>query len=894
MLGLMACSKDDIARSDLSSAVIQLADSAKSLNFSDGAGEKIISFKVSGSWTASLINTRADDWCSIASTSGPAGAATLKITVAPNNTPDERSAAIRITAGSETATIVATQKQKNALTVTQTRFDVGAEGGEIMVKVAHNVDVEYTIEESATAWIHCATSANMRADENAYAFAIDASATNEKREGRITFRGNGLTEIVTVYQGDGGIVVSSNYVNLSAVAQTFAVEVNYKSNGVTWKLSDTNQSWLTHVDSLAMSTNTYVFAVTEKQWYDRERVVSIIFRDKTGREEVVTVTQDPNEESYVLEREALIAFYRALDGDHWTHNENWCSDKPIEEWYGIHFNYGHPTIIYLPDNNLNGTLPPELANLHLTQIYWPNNQISGTVPEAVQQTTWWKDLWSWMCFGTQLDISTAVIPAPEFSARAIDGTLIDNSIYVQNKYTILYRWAHWCPFSADFTPKLVELYKRYRNHGLSVFGYTTNDDGTLQEAQDFINRYNMFWPNEFCDFSDREHDMPLNVCYVPAVNVVDANGRIVFNCISDDRNDLEAFLEQHLGEGDVSERYVSTDFSMDQTCMSIQGVTEGNGINIVLMGDGFSDRQIADGTYDNLMMQAYEALFAEEPYKSFKDLFTVKVVYAVSKNEGYYTDSNTVFEGYFGEGTACGGNDAICFRYALNAVSEEEMDNTLIVVLMNSVNESGTCYMYYPEQTDDYGCGAAVAYFPAMRSAESLTRILNHEACGHGFAKLADEYAYRYNGTIPAEEARKVAEWQANWGWYKNVDFTADPATIRWSTFLKDPRYANEGLGVNEGGYTYWSGVWRPTENSIMNDNTGGFNAPSREAIYYRIHKLAYGDSWQYDYEDFVKYDEINRKKAAAAAAGGRIYRQADYKPMRPPVVVKKTWRDAK
>ena len=75
-----------------------------------------------------------------------------------------------------------------------------------------------------------------------------------------------------------------------------------------------------------------------------------------------------------------------------------------------------------------------------------------------------------------------------------------------------------------------------------------------------------------------------------------------------------------------------------------------------------------------------------------------------------------------------------------------------------------------------------------------------------------------------------------------------------------------------------------------MNDNTGGFNAPSREAIYYRIHRLAYGESWQYDYEDFVAYDAVNRKAAGMAKQEGP-YRPME--PTHPPVVVRKTWRDA-
>lgn len=107
-------------------------------------------------------------------------------------------------------------------------------------------------------------------------------------------------------------------------------------------------------------------------------------------------------------------------------------------------------------------------------------------------------------------------------------------------------------------------------------------------------------------------------------------------------------------------------------------------------------------------------------------------------------------------------------------------------------------------------------------------------------------------GTAPSDYVSQIKEQQTNWGWWKNVDFTSNPLETRWSHFINDTRYANEGLGAYEGGLTYWNGVWRPTENSIMNTNTGGFNAPSREAIYYRIHKLAYGDSWEYGYEEFV------------------------------------------
>lgn len=339
--------------------------------------------------------------------------------------------------------------------------------------------------------------------------------------------------------------------------------------------------------------------------------------------------------------------------------------------------------------------------------------------------------------------------------------------------------------------------------------------------------------------------------------------------------------------------YVSTDYSQDGVVTTLQTATDGNGIDIVLMGDAYSDRQIADGTYRADMEYLYEHLFSEEPYKSFKHLFNVYYVNVVSATEGYGNGS-TALSGFFGEGTRVGGDDKACLRYAQKVIDDERMDEALVVVAMNSDKYAGTCYMYWPtDGVGAYGRGTSVAYFPKCSDETTFAQILHHEACGHGFAKLADEYAYENMGAVPSSEAEQTKTQQVDWGWWKNVDFTNDLSSIRWNYFINDTRYANEGLGVYEGGLTYWTGVWRPTENSIMRHNTGGFNAPSREAIYYRIHKLAYGDSWEYNYEDFVQYDAVNRTAAATAARSAAAYKPANYRPLHPPVVRNKSWREA-
>jgi len=342
--------------------------------------------------------------------------------------------------------------------------------------------------------------------------------------------------------------------------------------------------------------------------------------------------------------------------------------------------------------------------------------------------------------------------------------------------------------------------------------------------------------------------------------------------------------------GDLGEFY-----SQDGVVKTLQSATKGDGIDVVFMGDAYSDRQIADGTYEADMVYMYDNLFTQEPFKTHKDMFNVYYVNVVSATEGY-DNSGSALGGYFGEGTLVGGNDNKCFEYALNAITEDEMDEALIIVAMNSDAYAGTCYMYWPESTTGtYGSGPAVAYFPKGGDQTTFAQLLHHEANGHGFAKLADEYAYEDMGAVPSDYVTEILDQQNNWGWWKNVDFTDDPKQVRWANFLEDERYANEGLGLFEGGLTYWTGVWRPTETSIMVNNAGEFNAPSREAIYYRIHKLAYGDSWEYDYEKFVEYDAVNRTSASADAPQKRRanYVEKSYEPLAPPVIVGKTWKEA-
>jgi len=326
--------------------------------------------------------------------------------------------------------------------------------------------------------------------------------------------------------------------------------------------------------------------------------------------------------------------------------------------------------------------------------------------------------------------------------------------------------------------------------------------------------------------------------------------------------------------------YHSTDFSQDGVVSVLQKATEGAGINVVLMGDAFSDRQIANGVYDSVMKHMAEALFDKEPFASYRKLFNVYAVKVVSPSEGY-GDKGQALGTWFGEGTEVGGDDSACMAYALKAISQDAMDNALLVVAMNSGRYGGTCSMYAATY-GDYGAGMGLAYLPIYHLDSDFDDVLCHEAVGHGFAKLADEYA-SLEGEIPAAKKKDITD-RVPYGWWKNVDLTGSAQDVKWSGFLQDARYHNDGLGCFEGAYDYKKGIWRPTEQSIMHYTAGGFNAPSRLAIWYKMHRLAYGTSWKYDYEDFVTYDAVNRKSSQSTASRALV-------PLPAPRVLSLDWK---
>lgn len=346
-------------------------------------------------------------------------------------------------------------------------------------------------------------------------------------------------------------------------------------------------------------------------------------------------------------------------------------------------------------------------------------------------------------------------------------------------------------------------------------------------------------------------------------------------------------IERALPTPTFDASYTSTDYSSDGSVVVLQRASEGRGVDIVVMGDAYSDRLIANGVYLRKMREAVDAFFSEEPYRSLRHLFNVYAVNAVSPSEGIHSGGRTALGVGFGEGTIVTGDYDACYDYVWRiddiAGNYDRINELVVLVVVNEIRWAGTCYMWGPYSMEDgatmldgdYGRGFSITYSCYIDAAD-LRYTVVHEAAGHGFAKLADEY-FTVGEQID-EESKAYYAYMQPYGYFRNVDLSGDVAASPWYRYTIDPRYAGTDVGYFEGGAYCGKGVWRSSWQSLMLYTEGGFNAISREAAYRRINRLAYGSSWSFDYDEFVTFDLAHGSLPLA------VQPQSSYVPAREPL----------
>lgn len=686
----------------------------------------------------------------------------------------------------------------------------------------------------------------------------------------------------------------------------------------------------------------------------------------------------PSEEEQIdqIQREALIAFYKATGGDNWTRHDNWCSDKPLSEWYGITLSDerdaplapGYVKQILLPLNNLRGSIPEEISLLtglksielgnidydlggtennvltgelpqsmtqlrNLTYLGVQSNQLSGRVPDLASSCPNLKSLDlqdnlftgplpeygnNMRFFHVDINRFTGTIPlshvramtdncrygvignnlsgdlpeevvrhanfygywdniipqnpgygfndadlaAPPVALPCYDGTQIMlSNEYAKNEYTLFFLWQPTSSNSISTLTTLSSLYKKYKEKGLEVIAATAYKHNANELTTYFNQMENIRqgWLQDGTLTWVGDNSYLFALTSVPTFYVVNKQGNVIYHNLyqgynigrmpyqHQDWRDVYDFVANLFGDAtfvpDENPYYTSTDYSRDGEVITLQSASQGKGIDLIFMGEAFVDKDMeSGGLYEQKMKEAMEQFFSVEPYKTFRNRFNIYAVKVVSPNAEFAP----------GAQQRINTSTNLCFELAKKVTQRNVAQPLMISVIYNSTY-AGRSY------TTFWGSGEFVAFM-----MEGVNSVLNHEAGGHGFAKLLDEYVEpgNENETLPEKEKNLLDQYWNYYSWGANVDWRNDENTVKWANFLKDSRYTNEGLGLYEGSYLYGYGAYRPTENSMMRFNDSPFNAPSREQIYKTIMRMSEGSNWSYNYEEFVQYDAVNRSGA--------------------------------
>ena len=513
------------------------------------------------------------------------------------------------------------------------------------------------------------------------------------------------------------------------------------------------------------------------------------------------------------------------------------------------------------NGRLTGTLeiPEDVANIgagafaqcsSLEKIILP----SSLETVAYENDSWYNDNGAFEnCFGINSIVCKGTMP-PKIQSGAFNGVAKDNfTVEVPESAVSLYQSANgWCEF------------KRIAAHHELVCRPSVASALSTEHKQKLVINAEGEWEvaskPDWCEVSPASGNKKTEVTLTikgMAKNADSRDGKVVFR-LKDKDYTHECSVSQY-----------GYEYGEDEW-ITLQKATKGNngGINIVLLGDGFSAKDIASGEYLDDIKQEVEYFFGIEPYKTYRDYFNVYTAIPLSTESGVgtvntirYNRFNTTFTG--GVGLKADYDEV--FDYALGAptVNKSNLNQTLIIMVPNSTDYGGICQMW-----ED---GSAIAFCPKSTYGYPLdTRgVIQHEAGGHGFGKLGDEYIY-HNAFIDACKCSCCGHENAvitakSHGWYDNLELTGKMHNVGWSHLIFDDRYSDI-VDIYEGGYMHSRGVFRSEPNSCMNNNIPYYSTISRESIVKRIKAYA-GET--YSFEDFVKNDKRDAGIVESRVFGG-------------------------
>ncbi len=317
----------------------------------------------------------------------------------------------------------------------------------------------------------------------------------------------------------------------------------------------------------------------------------------------------------------------------------------------------------------------------------------------------------------------------------------------------------------------------------------------------------------------------------------------------EDSHDFRLFIDSEVDGTDEIHEHLS--------CYQYQKATEGKGIDLYFIGDGFdAAHHTKGGTVDYWYKKAAEATFAIEPMNKLRKYYNIFFIYAHSPERGVslHNDRRNTMYGYWQKNPQKASSAKFRSQSITTAIERATggrpfvmtpENRTCISMIFNSTNNSGKAGSMASRRPKYKGVQTPIAVALIPTRAVSYPYLILHEFVGHAIGRLHDEYGSEKSKEHKNPTSLKLA---------MNLDTIADPTKCKWAQFYKDPRYADEKIGCYAGGIGY-SNIYRATEKSMMSGRSRYFNAPSRAYIYKQTMERAY-DNWKFDYEEFVKFDK--------------------------------------
>ncbi|MDR0765890.1 MAG: BACON domain-containing protein [Odoribacteraceae bacterium] len=317
-----------------------------------------------------------------------------------------------------------------------------------------------------------------------------------------------------------------------------------------------------------------------------------------------------------------------------------------------------------------------------------------------------------------------------------------------------------------------------------------------------------------------------------------------------------------IGSGNASKRLsLKQEFSAgeiysDGEIVIYRQGTVANPVKIAVLGDGFIREDYRHGgAFDQAIGKMMDGFFEVEPFKTYKEYFTVYKIVAYSNERGATVEKaftsgskapkqtrDTRFKSVLtgGGSTYISGDNDEVLAWA-RKVPGIDLSKSGIFLLVNLDAWAGTATSW----TD----GKFIAR--GTYDTNVVGRML-HEGGGHGFGRLKDEYI-NYETTIADSVKNVINTRQAN-GWWQyagNVDLTGSLERVHWNHYFTISGY--DRVNLFEGNCLYRYGAWKPESTSIMERSSYlYFSAPSREAIVRRVFERA-GE--EFDFDDFLARD---------------------------------------